>query len=86
MRYGRPSLERGGHPFALPDRRLGFWAILPEIAILPEHTVLGAGYGFPPITDTEVGLVAAPGASAASRPLAERLANFCSTLDTRMAA
>jgi DNA-binding transcriptional LysR family regulator len=61
-------------------------SILPEIAILPEHTVLGAGDGLPPITDTEVALVAAPEASAASRRLAEALTNFCSTLDPRMAA
>jgi DNA-binding transcriptional LysR family regulator len=61
-------------------------SILPEVAILPEHTALGAGDGFPPITDTEVALVAAPEASAASRRLAEALTNFCSTLDPRMAA
>ena len=85
MRYGRPSLDRGGHPFVLQigGSDLGHPA---GDAILPEHTVLGAGYSCLPITDTEVALVAAPGASAASRPLAERLANFCSTLDTRMAA
>jgi DNA-binding transcriptional LysR family regulator len=40
-------------------------SILPEVAILPDHNVLGAGDGFPPITDTEVALVAAPEASAA---------------------
>jgi len=56
------------------------------VAILPEHTVLDAGDGFPPITDTPVALVAAPEASAASRRLAEALANFCSALDPRMAA
>ena len=61
-------------------------SILPEVAILPEHTALDAGDGFPPITDTAVALVAAPEASAASRGLAEALANFCSTLDPRMAA
>jgi len=41
---------------------------------------------FPPITDTELALVAAPEASGASRRLAEALANFYSTLDPRMAA
>jgi len=61
-------------------------SILPEVAILPEHTVLDAGDGFPPITDTAVALVAAPEASAATRRLADALANFCSTLDPRMAA
>jgi len=48
--------------------------------------VLDAGDGFPPINDTAVALVAAPEASATSRRLAEALANFCSTLDWRMAA
>jgi DNA-binding transcriptional LysR family regulator len=60
--------------------------ILPEVAVLPEHTVLDARHGFPPITDTEVALVAAPEARTASRRLAEALVNFCSTLDPRMAA
>jgi DNA-binding transcriptional LysR family regulator len=60
-------------------------SILPEVAILPAHTVLDAGDAFPPITDTAVALVAAPEASAASRRLAEALASFCSTLDPRMA-
>jgi DNA-binding transcriptional LysR family regulator len=58
-------------------------SILPEIAILPEHTVLGPGDGFPPIADTEVALVAAPDASAASRRLAKTLASFCDMLDPR---
>jgi DNA-binding transcriptional LysR family regulator len=61
-------------------------SILPEVAILPEHAVLDARDGFPPITDTAVALVAAPDASAASRRLAEALAKFCSTLNRRMAA
>ena len=30
-------------------------SILPEVAILPDHSILGAGDGFPPIPDTEVG-------------------------------
>lgn len=61
-------------------------SILPEVAILPEHSVLGAGDGLPPLNDTVMALVAAPEASAASRRLAEALANFCNTLDWRMAA
>jgi DNA-binding transcriptional LysR family regulator len=61
-------------------------SILPEVAILPDHNVLGAGDGFPPIADTEVALVAAPEASAATRRLAEVLADFCSALDPRIAA
>jgi DNA-binding transcriptional LysR family regulator len=61
-------------------------SILPEVAILPDHSVLGAEDGFPPIPDTEVALVAAPEASGATRRLAEALAHFCSALDPRMAA
>jgi DNA-binding transcriptional LysR family regulator len=61
-------------------------SILPEVAILPDHSILVAGDGFPSITDTEVALVAAPEASAATRRLAEALADFCSALDPRMAA
>ncbi len=61
-------------------------SILPEVAILPEHRVLTTADGFPPITDTEVALVAAPGASAATRRLAEMLAEFRSTADPRNAA
>jgi DNA-binding transcriptional LysR family regulator len=62
-------------------------SILPEVAILPEHRMLTTADGFPPITDTEVALVAAPGASAATRRLAEMLADFRSTAaDPRTAA
>lgn len=53
--------------------------ILPELAILPEHRVLRAKDGFPPITNTEVALVAAADASPATRRLAELLADFCSS-------
>lgn len=61
-------------------------SILPEIAILPEHAVLPAEAGFPPIADTALALVAAPGVSAASRRLADSLADFCSSLARRIAA
>jgi DNA-binding transcriptional LysR family regulator len=61
-------------------------SILPEVAILPGHRMLTTADGFPPITDTEVALVAAPGASAATRRLAEMLAEFRSTADPRTAA
>jgi hypothetical protein len=40
---------------------------------------------FPPITNTEIALVAAPNASPATRRLAEVLVEFCST-DPRKAA
>jgi DNA-binding transcriptional LysR family regulator len=61
-------------------------SVLPEIAILPEHTALTAEAGFPPISDTALALVAAPGVSAAGRRLAEAIADFCSSLARRMAA
>lgn len=59
--------------------------ILPEIAILPEHALLAAEAGFPPITDSALALVAAPGVSAAGCLLAEALADFCSSLARRIA-
>jgi DNA-binding transcriptional LysR family regulator len=61
-------------------------SILPDVAILPEHRVLTEADGFPPITNTEVALVAAPGATPATRRLAEMLAEFCSASDPRRAA
>jgi DNA-binding transcriptional LysR family regulator len=61
-------------------------SILPEVAILPDHAVLGAGDGFPPIADTEAALVAAPQPSAATRRLAAALVGFCDTLDPCIAA
>jgi DNA-binding transcriptional LysR family regulator len=60
--------------------------ILPETAILPEHTVLAAEAGFPPITDTALALVAAPEVSTAARRLAEALVDFCSSLAGRIVA
>jgi DNA-binding transcriptional LysR family regulator len=47
-------------------------SILPEVAILPDHCLLDASDGFPPITDTEVALVTAPEASPATRRLVRR--------------
>lgn len=59
-------------------------SILSEVSILPEHRVLGPADGFPAITDTEIALVAAEGASPAGRRLAEVLAEFCGSIaDTR---
>jgi hypothetical protein len=43
-------------------------SILPEVAILPDHCLLDASDGFPPITDTEVALVTAPEAHPAVPP------------------
>jgi hypothetical protein len=48
--------------------------------------VLTAEAGFPPISDTALALVAAPGVSAAGRRLTEALADFCNRLARRMAA
>jgi DNA-binding transcriptional LysR family regulator len=60
--------------------------ILPETAILPQHAVLAAEAGLPPIGDTALTLVAAPEVSAAARLLAEALVDFCSSLAGRMVA
>jgi DNA-binding transcriptional LysR family regulator len=60
-------------------------SILPEVAIQPAHRVLKSKDGFPPITNTEVALVAAPNASPAACRLAELLCAFCSTADRRSA-
>ena len=61
-------------------------SILAEVAILPEHRRLGKADGFPPITDTEVALVAAPDASPATHRLAALLVDFCDGGDPREAA
>jgi DNA-binding transcriptional LysR family regulator len=61
-------------------------SILPEVAIRPEHRMLGPADGFPPITDTEVALVAAPDASPATHRLATLLVEFCNSEDPRAAA
>jgi DNA-binding transcriptional LysR family regulator len=58
-------------------------SILPEVAILADHRVLKKTEGFPAITNTELALVAAADASPATRRLAEILADFCSTLESR---
>src|SRR5215510_5527596 len=60
-------------------------SILSEIAIQAEHRVLTAKDGFAPIDKTEVALVAAPGASPATLRLADRLAEFCSTVQAKAA-
>ena len=57
-------------------------SILPEVAILAEHRILGAK-ALPPITNTEIALVATDHPSLATRQLAERLVDFCSSTDPR---
>src|ERR1700737_21491 len=60
-------------------------SILAEIAIQADHRVLTAKDGFAPIDRTEVALVAAPDASPATLRLADRLAEFCDTVQAKAA-
>jgi DNA-binding transcriptional LysR family regulator len=60
-------------------------AILPDVAILPEHKIIDAE-GFPPITSTELAIIVADNASPATRGLADVLAAFCTAADPRKAA
>ena len=60
-------------------------SILSEIAIQADHRVLTAKDGFAPIDKTEVALVASPDASPATLRLANRLAEFCDTVQAKAA-
>ena len=60
-------------------------SILSEMAIQSDHRVLTAKDGFKPIDRTEVALVASPDASAATLRLADRLAEFCNTVQAKAA-
>src|SRR5437764_4771766 len=60
-------------------------SILSEIAIQADHRVLTAKDGFAPSDRTEVALVAAPDASPATLRLAERLAEFCDSVQAKAA-
>jgi DNA-binding transcriptional LysR family regulator len=60
-------------------------SILTEMAIQSDHRVLTAKDGFAPIDRTEVALVASPDASPATLRLAERLAEFCDTVQAKAA-
>ena len=60
-------------------------SILSEMAIQTEHRVLTARDGFTPIDKTEVALVAAPHANPATLRLADRLAEFCDTVQAKAA-
>lgn len=60
-------------------------SILSEMAIQADHRVLTAKDGFAPINKTEVALMAAPGASPATLRLADRLAEFCDTVQAKAA-
>jgi DNA-binding transcriptional LysR family regulator len=60
-------------------------SILSEIAVQADHRVLTAKDGFAPIDKTEVALVASPDASPATLRLADRLAEFCNTVQAKAA-
>src|ERR1700756_283528 len=60
-------------------------SILSEMAIQADHRLLTAKDGFAPIDRTEVALVAAPDASPATLRLADRLAEFCDTVQAKAA-
>jgi DNA-binding transcriptional LysR family regulator len=61
------------------------YSILSEIAIQAEHRVLTARDGFAPINGTELALMASPDASPATLRLADRLAEFCDTVQAKAA-
>ena len=52
-------------------------SILPQVAILSDHQVLGAKDRLPKIPNTELALMASSDASPATRRLAELITNFC---------
>jgi DNA-binding transcriptional LysR family regulator len=60
-------------------------SILSEMAIQADHRVLTARDGFAPIDRTEVALVASPDASPGTLRLADRLAEFCNTVQAKAA-
>jgi DNA-binding transcriptional LysR family regulator len=60
-------------------------SILSEMAIQADHQVLTAKDGFKPIDKTEVALMASPDASPATLRLADRLAEFCETVQAKAA-
>jgi DNA-binding transcriptional LysR family regulator len=60
-------------------------SILPEMAIQADHRRLTAKDGFAPIDKTEVALVASPDASPATLRLADRLAEFCHSVQAKTA-
>jgi len=60
-------------------------SILSEMSIQSDHRVLTAKEGFAPINRTEVALMASPDASPATLRLADRLAEFCDTVQAKAA-
>jgi DNA-binding transcriptional LysR family regulator len=61
-------------------------SILPDIAVLADHRVLGPKQGFPKLGNTELALVVRPDAGSATRRLADLLAAFCKESLARAAA
>ena len=60
-------------------------SILSEMAIQTDHRVLTAREGFSPIDKTELALLATPEASPATLRLADKLAEFCDTVQAKAA-
>jgi DNA-binding transcriptional LysR family regulator len=60
-------------------------SILSEMAIQAEHRVLTSKDGFAPIDKTEVALVASPDATPTTLRLADKLAEFCDTIQAKAA-
>jgi DNA-binding transcriptional LysR family regulator len=60
-------------------------SILSTMSIRADHRVLTAKDGFAPLDETEVALVASPDASPATLRLADRLAEFCDTVQAKAA-
>jgi DNA-binding transcriptional LysR family regulator len=60
-------------------------SILSQISIQADHRVLTANDGFASIDKTEVALVASPEVSPATLRLANRLAEFCNTVQAKIA-
>jgi DNA-binding transcriptional LysR family regulator len=60
-------------------------SILSEMAVQADHRVLTAKDGFAPIDKTELALIASPDASPATLRLADRLAEFCNTVQAKAA-
>jgi DNA-binding transcriptional LysR family regulator len=60
-------------------------SILSDMSIQADHCVLTAREGFAPIDKTEVALVASPDASPATLRLADRLAEFCDSVQAKAA-
>jgi hypothetical protein len=60
-------------------------SILSEMAIQSDHRVLTAREGFSPIDKTELALVASPDASPATLRLADKLAEYCDSVQAKAA-